>query len=130
VPSFARLGGWGHPPYVVFATPLRAALAFLSSSQILQLHHELLYVLEIQINRGKAHIGYLVVPTQSVHDQFAQLAGFALAFGRFDYKSFRLIYNLLQLADPNRSLLARPQQAIQYLLAIEFLPAAVFLTTM
>src|SRR5207253_2786138 len=94
---------------------------------ILELHHELLYVLEIQVNRGEAHIRYLVVPTQPVHDQFAQLACLALAFGRFDYKSFRLIYDLLQLADRYGSLLAGPQQAIQHLLAIEFLAAAVFL---
>src|SRR5213593_2166414 len=95
--------------------------------QILQLHHELLYVLEIQVNRGETHIRYLVVPTQPVHDQLAQFAGLALALGGLDYKSFRLIYDLLQLADRYGSLLAGPQQAIQHLLAIEFLPAAVFL---
>ena len=95
--------------------------------QILQLHHELLYVLEIQINRGKAHIRDFVIAPQSVHDQLAQFAGLALALGGLDYKSFRLIYDLLQLADRYGSLLAGPQQAIQHLLAIEFLAAAVFL---
>ena len=64
---------------------------------------------------------------QTVHDQFADFAGLALALGGFDHERLGLVDDLLQLADRHRTLLAGPQQAVQHLLAIEFLAPSVFL---
>src|SRR5581483_3009632 len=54
-------------------------------------------------------------------------AGGALALGRIDDQAFGVVDDLLQLAHRHRALLARPQQAVQHLLPLEFLAAPVFL---
>src|SRR5208282_1505526 len=64
--------------------------------QISQLVHELLHILEIQIHRGEAHVCHFVVTAQTVHDQFAEFAGLALAFLRLDDEGLGLIHNLFQ----------------------------------
>src|SRR5580765_1220768 len=81
---------------------------FFCLQQILQLCHEFLHIFEIQIYRSKAHIGNFVIPSQPAHDQLAQFAGLALALGRLDNKSFRLIDDLFKPADRHRPFFAGP----------------------
>ena len=67
-----------------------SCLPSLCLEQVLQLGHEFLDVFEIEINRGEAHVRHLVEAAQAKHDEFADLAGLAFAFGGVDRQSFRL----------------------------------------
>ncbi len=67
------------------------------------------------------------MPFKPVHDEFADLAGGALAFGRINDKGFSVIDDLLQLAHGDRPFFAGPQQSGKNFLALEFLAASVFL---
>ena len=104
--------------------PLRFGRGF---QQVFQFGHELLNVFEVEIDGGEAHIRDFVVPPQAVHDEFANLAGLALALGGFNHKSLGLIDNLLEPADRDGSLLARTHQAIEHFLAVKALAATVLL---
>ncbi len=103
----------------------RLRVRLLGFEQILQLGHEFLNVLKIQVDRGKPYVRDFVVPPQSIHDQLADFAGLPLSLRRFDDEGFRLVHDLLELADRDWPLFARPQQAIQNFLAVKFLPAPV-----
>ena len=50
--------------------------------QVLQFGHELLDIFEIEVDRGEADVCHFVIAPQAVHDQFADFAGLAFAFGR------------------------------------------------
>ena len=104
--------------------PERRALS-LVFSQLLQLRHELLDVLEIEIDGGKPDVGDFVVAPQPVHDQFPDFAGLAFPLRRLDHEAFGLVDDLLQLADRHRPLLAGPQQPVQNFLTVEFFPPTV-----
>src|SRR5208337_4091788 len=135
------IGSSGHlnPPRICFSmarspdhpiTRFSFALRFsrvLGLEQVLQFGHELLYVFEVEIDGGKPDVRDFIVAAETVHDELADLAGLALALGGLDDEGLRLIDDLLQLADRHRTLLACAHQAVEYLLAVKALAAAVFL---
>ena len=66
------------------------------------------------------------MPTKPVHYQFADFARFTFALSGFDDEGLRLVHNLLQSADRHRTLLTGSHEAVEHLLPVESLPAAVF----
>src|SRR5207302_10412018 len=76
-------------------------------------------------HRREPHIRNFVVASQAVHDQLTQFAGLALALLRFDDERLRLIHDLFQLADGDRSFFTSTQKAVQNFLTVELLAAAV-----
>src|SRR6202041_3109599 len=64
---------------------LAANLRLFRLEQVFQLSHEFLYILEVEIHRREADVSHFVIAAQTIHDQLAKFAGFALALRRFDY---------------------------------------------
>src|SRR6266403_125725 len=95
--------------------------------QIFQLGHEFFDVLEVQIDRSEPDIGDLVEFLDSVHQEFADLAGLTLALGRFMDKTLDFVDQGFELCRGDRPLLAGFQQPLQNFLAVEALPASVLL---
>src|SRR5215471_16790046 len=87
---------------------------------------ELIYVLKIAVDGGKANIGDFVNLLEPLHDEFTDFTGSPLTLRRIHHKLFNIVYDVLHLAHGNRALFARPQQSRKDLLALELLPASIF----
>jgi len=94
--------------------------------QIFQFGHEFLHVFEVEIDRGEPYVSDLIVAAQTVHDELADFAGFALPFGGLDDEGLRFIDDLLELADGHRTFFASAHEAVEHFLAVKTFAAAVF----
>src|SRR5580692_719879 len=63
---------------------------------------------------------------KAVHDQLADLAGFALALSRFDDEGLGFIHDLFKSADRHWTLFAGAHESVKNFLAIKPLAASVF----
>src|SRR5205807_2448725 len=73
----------------------------------------------------KTDVRDLIDQLEAVHDQFADLAGGALALRRINHVLLHLIDNLLHFPHGDWTLFAGPQHSSQYFLAFELLSPAV-----
>ena len=95
--------------------------------QGIQLVHKGIDILELAVDRCKAHIGHLVDRAQLLHDQLADGLARDLALERTEYALLDIIHDLLELHERNRTLLARLDQTAEQLLPVIGLPRAVAL---
>src|SRR4029077_12038981 len=95
--------------------------------QAFQFRHEFLHILEIQINRGEPDVRDFVEFLDTIHQELADLAGLALALGRFMDKALYFVHQRLELCRGHGPLLARLQQALQNFLPVKAFAAPVLL---
>lgn len=88
---------------------------------------ELLHVAEVPIDRGEADVGDAIEVPQTAERELSDPRGLELATGRFDLRG-DAVDDGLDARGLNRSLVRRPQQPSQQLLAVERIAAAVALS--
>ena len=89
--------------------------------QLVDFGHELAYILELQVDRGKSKVGNLVYPSQFGKKNFSDVNGIQLAFRAFLDGLFHFVDDLLELRQADRPFFARLQKPIQY-----FVPCRTF----
>src|SRR5215472_10656844 len=99
----------------------------LAAQQTFELFLELVHVLEIAVNTGKANVGDRIDLLQPKHNQLADRCRRPLTLRRIDNERLGCINNRLHLRYRNLAFLARVQQPGEHLLAVKLLPAAVLL---
>src|SRR5258708_6807952 len=100
---------------------------FFGAQQLLQFRAELVDVLEIAVDGGKADIGDLVDQLQAFHDALADFRCGAFALRRIHHVLLHFVHNLFHPAHGDGALLAGAQYSGQDLLALKLFPASVFL---
>src|SRR6267142_542613 len=100
---------------------------FFGAQQLLQFRAELVHVLEIAVDGGKADIGDLVDQLQALHDALADFRGGAFALRRIDHVLLHFVHDLFHPAHGNGALFAGAQYSGQDLLPFKLFPASVFL---
>lgn len=92
-----------------------------------ELGFEFADIFEVAVDAGEADVGDGVQVFEARHDELADLAGGAFALGRVDDEGFGFIDDGLHLGGGDIAFLAGLEQAVEDLLAVETLAAAVFL---
>src|SRR3984957_20393483 len=111
----------------VFVGGLSALLLRAVPEQALQLVHEFLHVLEVQVDRGEPDVSDFIELLQMIHEQAANFGSGAFAVRGFADECLRFVDNCFKLADGHRAFFAGLQQSLEDFLALEFLAASVFL---
>src|SRR5688572_19579335 len=101
-------------------------MLFPALQQVFELAHELLHVLEVEINRGEPYVGDFIQIPEIVHDHRAQDDRGNLAFAGVLDHCLRLVGNAFELRHRYRTLLAGFQDSGQDFLAVEAFAPPVF----
>jgi hypothetical protein len=95
--------------------------------EIFEFGHEFLDVFEIHIDTGEADVSDLIELFEAMHDHFADLGGGGLAPGGFVDHTFDFVDDGFEFRRRDRALFAGFEEALEDLLALEALAAAIFL---
>jgi len=94
--------------------------------EVLELAHELLDILKLSVDRGKADVGYWIEGVQLLHDALADFAGWDLTLELLREFSLQLIDELLKIVHADGTFLARLDKAGEELVSVKRFAAAVF----